>query len=90
MNAEIGTPAGSSQCRIDATGIARQATVKRALGCAAVRPQPGVHSLPGPVDEMRRRLVGHAFPPHVAVVVSATLVKIVSRLIASIAFGLVS
>src|SRR5215470_12825810 len=43
--AEIGTPWGSSQAEsID--GHCDAGTVKRALGCAALRPQPGVQSLP--------------------------------------------
>src|SRR5512134_3342356 len=44
-NAEIGTPPASSHFgSID--GHCAAATVKRELGFAATRPQPGVHSLP--------------------------------------------
>src|SRR5690349_22719069 len=43
--ADIGTPCGSSQAEsID--GHWEAGTVKRALGCEALRPQSGVHSLP--------------------------------------------
>src|SRR5512135_50242 len=45
MNAEIGTPPGSSHLA-SIEGHCEAATVKRAFGCAATRPQPGVHSLP--------------------------------------------
>src|SRR3970040_358823 len=45
INAEIGTPWGSSQ-RASIEGHCEAATVKRAFGCAAARPQPGTQSLP--------------------------------------------
>ena len=48
------------------TGIARPETVKRAFGCAAVRPQPGVHSLPVQSVSFAGGVLRHAFPPHVA------------------------
>src|SRR5262245_6829073 len=44
-NAEIGTPLGFSQSGSN-DGHWVAATVKRAFGCAALRPQAGVHSLP--------------------------------------------
>jgi hypothetical protein len=42
--------------------------VKRALGCAAGRPQPGRPVVALPVDQVLRRLVGQPLPPDVAVV----------------------
>src|SRR5215510_3683775 len=44
-NALIGTPAGSSQAG-SIVGHCEAGAVKRALGCAALRPQPGVQSWP--------------------------------------------
>src|SRR5882672_1343764 len=44
-NAEMGTPWGSSQAE-SIEGHCEAGTVKRAFGCAALRPQSGVHSLP--------------------------------------------
>src|SRR5689334_14809314 len=44
-NTLIGTPSGFSQS-LSADGICAQLMVKRALGCAALRPDPGVHGLP--------------------------------------------
>ena len=41
-------------------------TVKRAFGCAALRPHPGSPLLAGPIGKGGRRRVGHAFPPYVA------------------------
>ena len=70
MNALIGTPSGFSQSgSID--GHCCAGAVKRAFGCAAFAPVAfaisGVQSLPCQSISMRGRLVGHAFPPHVAV-----------------------
>src|SRR5207248_712161 len=65
-------------------------TVKRALACAAVRPQPGVHSLP--VQSVSRGGASFVMPSHHTSPsgVSATLVKIVFFLIVSMQLGLVS
>src|SRR5579875_3460797 len=88
MIAEIGTPSGSSHSgAID--GQLAAGTVKRALGCAAGVSDSGVHSWPrqsiacaggSPV------IPSHQMSPSS---VRAQLVKIVSRLIVSIALGLV-
>src|SRR5256885_16528268 len=89
MNASIGTPAGSSQCgSID--GHCDAATVKRAFGCAALRPDCGVQSLP--VQSMRRGGGSFVMPSHHTSPsgVSATLVKIVFALIVSMQLGFVS
>src|SRR5919108_3788370 len=43
--AESGTPSGFSQSG-SMTGHCEAGAVKRELGCAALRPQPGVHGLP--------------------------------------------
>src|SRR5436189_1124701 len=43
--ADIGTPCGFSHSE-SIEGHCDAGTVNRALGCAAFRPQPGVHSLP--------------------------------------------
>ena len=48
-------------------GHCAAATVKREFGCAAGRPESGRPVLALPVDEVRRRRVGQALPPHVAV-----------------------
>src|SRR5262245_43634410 len=83
-----GTPAGFSHSgSIDGTRVA--ATVKRAFGCAALRPQSGVQGCPcksmscaGGVSVIPSH---HTSPSGV----SATLVKIVSERIAAMQFGLV-
>jgi len=84
----IGTPFGFSHSgSIDGTRVA--ATVKRAFGCAALRPQSGVQGWPcqsvscaGGVSVMP----SHQTSPSG---VSPTLVKIVSERIAAMQFGLV-
>ncbi len=88
MIAEIGTPLGSSHSSaID--GHCAHGTVKRALGCAAVVSESGVHSLPrqsiacsggSPVSP------SHQMSPSS---VLAQLVKTVLRLTMSMALGLV-
>src|SRR5580658_4502191 len=84
----IGTPSGLSQSG-SIVGHCDAGAVKRALGCAAVRPQPGTHSFPcqsvrigGGVSV----IPSHQTPPFG---VSATLVKIVFLESAAIAFGFV-
>src|SRR5882762_3061671 len=89
MNASIGTPSGSSHFgSID--GHCEAATVKRALGCAAVRPQPGVHSFP--VQSVSVHGAVFVIPSHHTSpsAVSATLVKIVLLRMVSMQLGLVS
>src|SRR6185436_12467934 len=89
MNAEIGTPAGSSQ-RASIDGHSEAATVKRAFGCAATRPQPGIHSLPcQSVSRAGGDLVmssHHTSPSGVI----ATLVKMTFARSIFIAFGFVA
>src|SRR5512147_513211 len=86
MNAEIGTPSGSSHLgSID--GHCAAATVKRAFGCAAGRPQPGVHDLPCQSIRCAGGVLvmpSHQTSPSSA---SATLVKITFSRSVSIAFG---
>src|SRR5262245_61321936 len=88
MNAEIGTPFGSSQAgSID--GQLAAETVKRAFGCAAGRPQPGVHSLPCQSMSLAGGsfvMSSHQTSPSG---VRATLVKITLARRVFIAFGLV-
>src|SRR5947207_11139368 len=74
MKAEMGTPCGSSHFgSID--GHCDAGTVKRALACAARRPDWGVHSLP--CQSIRRAGGGPVMPSHQTSPsgVSATLVK---------------
>src|SRR5688572_4497435 len=88
-NALIGTPAGFSQS-LSADGICAQLMVKRAFGCAALRPQPGVQGLPCQSVSSRGgslvRPSHHTSPSGV----SATFVKIVSCDTAFRQFGLVN
>ena len=89
MNASTGTPAGSSHAgSID--GHCAAETVKRALGCAAGRPQPGDHSLP--VQSVSFFGGSFVMPSHHTSPsgVSATLVKIVFVRMVSMQLGLVS
>src|SRR5450432_797026 len=89
MNASIGTPSGSSHFgSID--GHCAAPTVKRALACAAVRPLAGDHSLP--VQSVSFAGGSFVMPSHHTSPsgVSATLVKMVSRLMVSMQLGLVS
>src|SRR5258708_7580574 len=89
MNAPIGTPSGLSHCgSID--GHCAAPTVKRALGCAAGRPDCGVQSLP--VQSVSFAGACFVMPSHHTSPsgVSATLVKMVSRLMVSMQLGLVS
>src|SRR6267142_3746547 len=86
--AEIGTPCGSSQAE-SIEGHCDAGTVKRAFGCAALRPQSGVHSLlcqsvsrAGGVSLMPSH---HTSPSGVI----ATLVKMVFFSIIFMQFGLV-
>jgi len=85
----MGTPAGSSQAG-SMEGERVAATVKREFGCAAGRPQPGVHSLPVQSVSFGGAFLRHALPHTSPSGVSATLVKMVSALTASMQFGLVS
>src|SRR5688572_31339202 len=88
-NTLIGTPSGFSQS-LSAEGIWAQLMVNRALGCAALRPLPGVQGLPcQSVNSCGGAFVRpshHTSPSGV----SATLVKIVSCVTASRQFGLVN
>src|SRR5690625_3656127 len=89
MNAEIGTPSGFSHSgSID--GHCAAGAVKRALGCAAGVPESGVHGLPR--QSVRPSGASFVMPSHHTSPsgVSATLVKMVSRSMDAIAFGLVS
>src|SRR5262245_19224350 len=87
-NTLIGTPAGFSQSG-STDGICAQLMVKRAFGCAALRPQPGVHSLPCQSIRLAGGLLvrpsHHTSPSGVC----ATFVKIVSWVIALRQLGLV-
>src|SRR5260221_13930577 len=79
MNASTGTPSGLSHCgSID--GHCAAETVKRALGCAAGRPDCGVHSRP--VQSVSFAGGCLVMPSHHTSPsgLSATLVKMVSRL----------
>ena len=87
MKAEIGTPCGFSQSG-SMDGHCDAGTVKRAFGCAALRPQSGVHGLPCQSIRRAGGCVGHALPPHVAVRVMATLVKMQLRSSVAMALGL--
>src|SRR5690348_4592869 len=86
MNAEIGTPAGSSHAA-SSDGHCVAATVKRAFGCAALRPQSGVQSLPCQSTRCEGAVLvmpsHHTSPSSV----SATLVKTTLAFNVSIAFG---
>ena len=69
MIALMGTPFGFSQSG-SIVGHCEAGAVKRAFGCAAFAPVSfaisGVHLLPCQSSALRRRLVGHAFPPDAA------------------------
>src|SRR5208282_1230606 len=83
----IGTPAGFSQSgSID--GHCEAGAVKRAFGCAAGRPQPGVQS--APVQSIRCAGGASVIPSHQTSPssVSAVLVKIAFLAQAAIALGL--
>ena len=85
-NAPIGTPSGLSQWgSSDGHWIA--ATVKRAFGCAALRPQSGVQSLP--CQSMRCAGGVLVMPSHQTSPssVSATFVKMTFSRSIRIAFG---
>src|SRR5262245_44695098 len=88
MIAEIGTPAGSSH-RGEIVGHWLAGVVKRAFGCAAGSPEPGVHLRP---CQSRSPAGGSPRPSHQGSPrrVSATFVKIVFRWIAASMFGLLS
>src|SRR5947209_16464364 len=85
---EIGTPPGSLTCG-SCTGLLLIGAVKRLLGWAAGRPQPGVHGLP----VQSRHSAGGSFvlPSHHTSPSGsrATFVEMVSWEIVSTAFGLV-
>src|SRR5512133_4195908 len=86
MKAEIGTPFGLSYWgSID--GHCEIGAVKRAFGCAALRPQSGVHSLP--VQSISFSGISSVIPSHQTSPsgVSATFVKIEFFFTDSIAFG---
>src|SRR5882672_4769999 len=88
-NTLIGTPCGFSQSG-STDGIWLQLMVKRALGCAALRPLPGVQDLPcQSVSSFGGCLVSpsHHTSPSGS---NATLVNIVSCVTASRQLGLVS
>src|SRR4029079_15734774 len=86
IKALIGTPCGFSQSA-SITGLCPAGAVKRAFACAAVRPQSGVQSLP--VQSIRCVGAVLVMPSHHTSPssVNATLVKMVLRLHAAIAFG---
>src|SRR5262245_66287222 len=89
MKAEIGTPAGSSQLgSID--GHWRAGTVKRALGCAARRPESGAQGWP--CQSISSGGGCFVMPSHHTSPsgVSATLVKIVLAYRVAMALGLES
>ena len=85
-NAAIGTPAGLSHSG-SSDGHCVDDTVKRAFGCAAVRPQSGVHESP----RQSVRCAGGIFviPSHhtSSSSVSATFVKMTFSRSVFIAFG---
>src|SRR5688572_4177499 len=87
MSAEIGTPSGFSHSG-EMPGHWRAGAVKREFGCAALRPAAGVQSWP---CQSIACAGGSLIPSHHGVFssVSATLVKMVLRLAAAIALGLV-
>src|SRR2546423_10759479 len=84
----IGTPCGSSQCG-EMAGLLVAGVVKRELGWAALVPDAGVHGFP--CQSVRRWGTGPSMPSHQTPPssVSATLVKIELRPIASMALGFV-
>src|SRR5438552_3125010 len=87
MNAEIGTPPGLSHSgSSDGHWVAE--AVKRAFGCAALRPQSGVHERP--CQSVRCAGASLVMPSHHTSPssVSATLVKMTLAFSVSIAFGL--
>src|SRR5262249_49459401 len=83
----IGTPAGFSHSG-SRLGHCANGAVKRALGCAALRPQSGVHGCP--LQSVSLAGGWSVIPSHPTSPssVMATFVKIVFLLIVSIAFGL--
>src|SRR5438067_13444031 len=87
MNAEIGTPCGSLAAG-SITGHWLIGAVKRALGCAALRPLSGVQSWP--VQSIRCAGGVLVMPSHHTSPssVNATFVKIVFSRIVAIALGL--
>src|SRR2546430_15215360 len=86
MNAEMGTPLGLSHSG-SSDGHRVAATVKRELGCAALRPQSGVQERP--CQSMRCAGGSRVMPSHQTSPssVSATLVKITLAFNISIALG---
>src|SRR5271154_4215993 len=88
MNAEIGTPAGSSHAG-STLGHCATEQVKRELGCAAGRPHPGVQSWPR--QSIKCAGGWSVIPSHHTSPssVKATLVKITSRSSIFSAVGLV-
>src|SRR5260370_3512687 len=86
MNAEIGTPAELSHSG-SSEGQRSAATVKRELGCAALRPHPGVHACP--CQSVRCAGGSRVMPSHHTSPssVSATLVKSTSRSSVFMALG---
>ena len=86
MKALTGTPAGFSHSG-SRFGHCDSGAAKRELGCAALRPQSGVHALP--VQSMSRAGGVSVMPSHHTSPSSviATFVKIVFFRIVSIAFA---
>src|SRR3954470_9313671 len=86
--AEIGTPAGSSQF-LSIEGHCEAGTVKRALACAASRPQPGDQGFP--CQSIRFAGGVSVMPSHQTSPsgVNATLVKMTFARSVFMAFGLV-
>src|SRR5439155_6068987 len=86
-NASIGTPAGSSH-RGSSDGQRVAATVNREFGCAAFRPQSGVHDWP--CQSVRCAGGTRVMPSHQTSLssVSATLVKMTFFVSIAIALGL--
>src|SRR5450759_219844 len=85
-NASMGTPSGFSQSG-SITGHWDAELVKRALGCAALRPQSGVTSLPSQsiiFAGAGTPMSSHQMSPSG---VSATLVKMVFFVMVAMAFG---
>src|SRR3954453_4377244 len=82
------TPLGSSE-HSSSAGLLLMGAVNRLFGCAAFRPQSGVHRWP--VQSMHSSGGCLVLPSHQTSPSGRrpTLVKIVSRLMAVIAFGLV-
>src|SRR5690349_11610738 len=87
MKAEIGTPFGSSQAG-SMTGHCAAGVVNRPLGCAALRPEFGVHDSPS--QSIKCSGASFVIPSHQTSLssVKATLVKMVLHLIVRIALGL--